>query len=122
MRGIIQLIPGDLTSLVVSDNLSIPPPTGRLVLIRVQCAAVNRMDLLQGEGDYPVPEGASPVIGVEVSGTVSTVGEDCEFGFKEGDPVMALLSGGGYAGICTYYLMTMMCCFDPILLYPIRVS
>lgn len=97
MRGIIQLIPGDLASLVVSDNLSIPCPYGREILIRVNCAALNRMDLLQGMGKYPVPEGASPVIGIEVSGTVSTVGDDCEFGFKEGDEVMALLTGGGYA-------------------------
>jgi putative PIG3 family NAD(P)H quinone oxidoreductase len=68
------------------------------VAIRVYATAVNRADLLQRRGLYPPPEGASPILGLECSGTVLKLGS----GVQEvavGDPVCALLSGGGYAEI-----------------------
>lgn len=79
----------------------IPEPRARELRIRVLTAGVNRMDLLQRMGKYPVPPGASEVIGVEVAGIVDAVGPNCEGSFKIGDRVMALLSGGGYAEYAT---------------------
>lgn len=64
--------------------------------IQVEAAGVNRPDLLQRAGLYPPPEGASPVLGLEVAGTVIEEGPGLTR-FAKGDRVMALLPGGGYA-------------------------
>jgi putative PIG3 family NAD(P)H quinone oxidoreductase len=66
------------------------------VLVDVVAAAVNRADLLQRQGHYPPPPGASDVLGLECSGVVSEVGEGVT-GWSVGDEVCALLAGGGYA-------------------------
>ncbi|MGW0192279.1 NAD(P)H-quinone oxidoreductase [Nonomuraea sp. NPDC003201] len=66
------------------------------VLIDVTASAVNRADVLQRQGFYAPPPGASPYPGLEVSGVVAEVGVDVEQ-FKPGDQVCALLAGGGYA-------------------------
>jgi putative PIG3 family NAD(P)H quinone oxidoreductase len=66
------------------------------VLVSVAAAGVNRADLLQREGHYPPPAGASAVLGLECSGTVAALGPGVS-GWAVGDAVCALLSGGGYA-------------------------
>lgn len=66
------------------------------LLVRVHATAVNRADLQQKEGLYPVPPDASPILGLEMAGTVEQIGKDVS-GWRVGDRVMALLSGGGYA-------------------------
>jgi putative PIG3 family NAD(P)H quinone oxidoreductase len=66
------------------------------VLVDVAATAVNRADLLQRQGHYPPPPGASHIIGLECSGTVAALGPGVT-GFDVGDRVCALLSGGGYA-------------------------
>lgn len=66
------------------------------VLIKVHTAGVNRADLLQAAGKYPPPPGASEIIGLEVSGTVAALGDGVS-GWAVGQPVCALLAGGGYA-------------------------
>jgi putative PIG3 family NAD(P)H quinone oxidoreductase len=66
------------------------------VIIDVAAAAVNRADLLQRQGAYPPPRGASEILGLECSGVVSEVGEGVTE-WSVGDEVCALLSGGGYA-------------------------
>jgi putative PIG3 family NAD(P)H quinone oxidoreductase len=66
------------------------------ILIRVRAAGVNRPDLLQREGRYPPPPGASTILGLEVAGEVAAVGEGV-VRWREGDRVAALLPGGGYA-------------------------
>ncbi len=66
------------------------------VLLDVVATAVNRADLLQRQGHYPPPPGASDVLGLECSGTVAALGDGVE-GLAVGDPVCALLAGGGYA-------------------------
>lgn len=72
------------------------------VLIRVTASGVNRPDVLQRTGNYPVPPGASDIPGLEVAGTI--VGGDAQAmaaaGFKAGDRVCALVAGGGYAELC----------------------
>jgi len=66
------------------------------VIVDVAATAVNRADLLQRQGFYPPPKGASAILGLECSGVVSEVGEGVT-GWSVGDEVCALLSGGGYA-------------------------
>lgn len=100
MRAVIQLTEGDPSTLSVTEDIPLPQTIYRGLLIRVQYAAMNRMDLLQSKGNYPLPKGASNIIGVEVSGTVAAVGDGCELGFVYGEPVAALLLGGGYAEFC----------------------
>jgi putative PIG3 family NAD(P)H quinone oxidoreductase len=66
------------------------------ILVAVAATAVNRADLLQRQGHYPPPPGASEIMGLECSGTVAALGEGVT-GFAVGDEVCALLAGGGYA-------------------------
>lgn len=66
------------------------------VIVRVHAAGVNRADLLQRAGKYPPPPGTSPIIGLEVSGVVESVGKNVTQ-WSVGDRVCALLAGGGYA-------------------------
>jgi putative PIG3 family NAD(P)H quinone oxidoreductase len=66
------------------------------VLVDVAATAVNRADLLQRQGFYPPPKGASEILGLECSGVISEVGEGVT-GWSVGDEVCALLAGGGYA-------------------------
>ena len=66
------------------------------VLISIKASAINRADLLQRSGNYPVPPGASPILGLECSGIVEEVGGQVK-NFIKGDEVCALLAGGGYA-------------------------
>lgn len=73
-----------------------PAPGAGEVLIAVTAAGVNRADLLQAAGKYPPPPGASDVLGLEVSGTIAGMGRDVS-GYALGQPVCALLAGGGYA-------------------------
>jgi NADPH2:quinone reductase len=69
------------------------------VLIRVQAAGINRPDVLQRQGSYPPPPGASPILGLEVAGEVVEVGPQAT-PWKIGDKVCALANGGGYAEYC----------------------
>ncbi len=73
-----------------------PHPGRDEVLIRVTAAGVNRADLLQRQGNYPPPSGASEILGMEVAGTIAGVGEGVDH-WAIGDRCVALLAGGGYA-------------------------
>jgi len=73
-----------------------PEPGPGQVRIRVAATAVNRADLLQRRGRYPVPKGASPILGLEAAGAIEAVGDGVD-GWTVGDPVCVLLEGGGYA-------------------------
>ncbi len=73
----------------------LPQPAPHEVLIKVTAAGVNGPDLLQRRGHYPPPEGASDLLGLEVSGVVAAAGQNARF--SEGDHVCALCHGGGYA-------------------------
>lgn len=78
------------------ENVANIAPANGEVLIKVHTAGINRADLLQAAGKYPPPPGASDVIGLEVSGTVEALGEGVSE-WSVGQPVCALLAGGGYA-------------------------
>ena len=76
-----------------------PVPAAGEVLIRVAAAGVNRPDVMQRRGNYPPPPGASDIPGLEVAGTVAALGDGVT-GWRVGDRVCALVSGGGYATMC----------------------
>ncbi len=78
----------------------IPAPADGEVLIRVAAAGVNRPDVLQRQGNYPAPPGASDILGLEVAGEIVELGANTA-GWSVGDRVTALLSGGGYAAYAT---------------------
>ena len=81
----------------------VPRPGPGEVLIRVAAAGVNRPDLLQRQGAYAPPPGASPIPGLELSGTIEALGapgNSATARFRVGDQVCALLAGGGYAEYC----------------------
>jgi putative PIG3 family NAD(P)H quinone oxidoreductase len=95
MKAITIPVPGDADALVL-DDVPAPEPGPTEVLVTVAAAGVNRADLMQRQGFYDPPPGASPYPGLEVSGTIAAVGDQVE-GWSVGDEVCALLSGGGYA-------------------------
>lgn len=95
MRAIMVREPGGPQNLEWTQ-VPDPVPGAGEVVIDVAASAVNRADLLQRQGHYPPPPGASEVIGLECSGTIAEVGEGVS-GWKVGDEVCALLAGGGYA-------------------------
>jgi NADPH:quinone reductase len=76
-----------------------PQPGPGEVLIKVHTAGVNRPDVLQRQGGYPPPPGASPILGLEVAGTIVAAG-DGSAPWPVGDEVCALVAGGGYAEYC----------------------
>src|ERR1700722_8522418 len=87
--------PGDETQLKLAE-VPDPSPGAQDLLIKVRCAALNRADLMQRQGMYPQPPGASEILGLECAGEVIEVGREVR-GWKVGDRAMALLPGGGYA-------------------------
>lgn len=95
MRAITITNPGPEGTLTLSD-ITRPEPKAGQVLIHVAYAGVNRADSLQKQGSYAPPEGASPLPGLEVSGTITALGDGVS-GWSLGEKVCALLSGGGYA-------------------------
>ena len=95
MRAVIASGSGGPEVLSVGE-LPDPVPGPGEVLLDVAATAVNRADTLQRRGMYPVPPGASEVIGLECSGRVAALGEGVS-GWNVGDEVCALLAGGGYA-------------------------
>jgi putative PIG3 family NAD(P)H quinone oxidoreductase len=95
MRAIIVREPGDESVLTLGDAPR--PVLGPADLrIRVRATAINRADLLQRQGLYPPPPGASDILGMECAGDVIELGPEAR-GFRPGERVMALLPGGGYA-------------------------
>lgn len=95
MKAVLIDKPGDETALRIGEA---EPPVLVAGALRIDVAAtaVNRADLLQRQGLYPPPPGASPILGLECAGVVSEVGAGVA-GWKPGDRAMALLPGGGYA-------------------------
>ncbi|XP_046925565.1 quinone oxidoreductase PIG3 isoform X3 [Lynx rufus] len=78
-----------------------PSPVESEVLLKVAASALNRADLLQRQGQYPPPPGASSILGLEASGHIAALGPACQGHWKIGDPVMVLLPGGGQAQYVT---------------------
>jgi NADPH:quinone reductase len=95
MRAVEIIAPGAPDVLKMASR-PVPAPKADEILIRVHAAGVNRPDVLQRKGMYPVPPGASDLPGLEVAGVVMARGSAADR-FREGTPVVALCNGGGYA-------------------------
>lgn len=95
MRAVVMREPGGPDVLEIGR---VPKPDcgEEELLVRIRATALNRADLMQREGNYPPPEGASPVLGLEMAGTVERAGRACPT-WSPGDRVCGLLPGGGYA-------------------------
>lgn len=93
-RRIVQVSDTDQRLSIVEEP--IPTPRADEVLLRVIGAGINRPDIMQRRGRYPAPPGASPVLGLEVSGEIIALGKDVKR-WKKGDLVCGLCNGGGYA-------------------------
>lgn len=98
MRAIAIDKPGGPEALVPVTK-AVPKPGRNDVLVRVVAAGVNRPDVLQRQGLYPLPPDASPLPGLEIAGEVVSTGAAVTR-WKTGDSVMALTHGGGYAEYC----------------------
>jgi NADPH2:quinone reductase len=98
MRAVEITKPGGPEVLKLADR-PIPAPRENEILIKVQAAGVNRPDVLQRTGNYPVPPDASDLPGLEVAGEVTAIGKKVA-PWKPGDKVCALVHGGGYAEYC----------------------
>ena len=95
MKAIIRTGDGGPEVLQLGDAPS-PKPTGTQILVDVHATALNRADTIQRRGGYPPPPGESEILGLEIAGTVSAMGDAVE-GVAEGDRVFGLVGGGGYA-------------------------
>src|ERR1700736_326473 len=91
--------PGGGPEVMRLAEMAIPEPGPRDVLIDVEFAGVNRPDLMQRAGKYPPPPGASPILGLEVSGQIVACGAEV-IEWSVGDAVCALTPGAGYADYC----------------------
>lgn len=96
MMRIIEIRRPGPPEVLVPAERPVPRPGPDEVLIRVTAAGLNRADVLQRLGGYPVPDGAPDYPGLEVSGTIAAIGAGVSE-FSVGQPVCALLQGGGYA-------------------------
>src|SRR5262249_47631475 len=85
--------------MLVPERRPVPQPGEREVLVKVAAAGVNRPDVMQRQGLYPPPKGATDIPGLEIAGEIAALGAGVER-WKLGDKVMALVVGGGYAEYC----------------------
>ncbi len=88
------------TDVLRIEDVEMPRPGNGEVLIRVAAAGVNRADLLQRQGYYPPPPGASEILGMEIAGEIVAYGSGADERWRIGDKVCALVPGGGYAEYC----------------------
>ena len=95
MRAVTIREPGG-PEVLEQGETAVPTPGPKQVLVKVTAAGVNGPDLLQRRGHYPPPPGASPLLGLEISGEVVATGPDCPR-WTVGDRLCALTNGGGYA-------------------------
>ncbi|MCP5464444.1 MAG: alcohol dehydrogenase catalytic domain-containing protein, partial [Deltaproteobacteria bacterium] len=95
MKAVLQNNPGNRETLFIGDAQK-PSVKDNEVLVRVKATALNRMDIIQREGRYPLPDDASSILGVDMAGVVEDFGSSVT-NWKKGDEVFGLLQGGGYA-------------------------
>jgi NADPH2:quinone reductase len=98
MTAIVIRAPGG-PEMLVSEQRPVPQPAEGEVLVKVAAAGVNRPDVMQRQGNYPPPKGATDIPGLEIAGEVAALGPGVTR-WKIGDQVMALVVGGGYAEYC----------------------
>lgn len=102
-------LPAEMTAIEITEpggpdvlvpvTRPVPEPGEGEVLIRVAAAGVNRPDVMQRQGSYPPPPGASDIPGLEIAGTIVAIGKAVSE-WQQGDQICALVTGGGYAEYC----------------------
>ncbi|TCB52561.1 NAD(P)H-quinone oxidoreductase [Acinetobacter sp. ANC 4779] len=98
MQQVIITEPGGVDKLAY-ETVELPIAKADEVLVKVHAFGINRPDILQRQGLYPMPKGVTPVLGLEVAGIVEAIGSNVTK-FKVGDKVCGLTNGGGYAEYC----------------------
>lgn len=88
---------GPSSSLYISSDVPIPEVADDEVLIKIKAFALNRMDIIQRDGNYPLPPGTSSILGVEFAGLVHKVSSKADCRFNVGERVYGLVAGGCYA-------------------------
>lgn len=101
MKAIQVQNPGKNSSLAI-EEVPTPTPGPNELLIKIKASALNRADLLQRTGNYPPPEDASDILGLEMAGIIEKTGNEVEQ-WEAGNRVFGLLAGGGYAEYCTLH-------------------
>ncbi len=101
MKALLVDKTGDEPVMVTGDHQK-PVAGDSDLLVKIEATALNRADLLQKAGKYDPPKGESPILGLEMAGTVESVGNKVAM-YKPGDRVFGLLGGGGYAQYCTIH-------------------
>lgn len=101
MKAVIIKSFGGAEQLMIGDWLT-PEPSDHEILVRVKATALNRADTLQRKGGYAPPKGASPILGLEMAGEITAIGNKVTK-WKIGDRVCGLLAGGGYAEYVTIH-------------------
>ncbi|KAJ2511928.1 hypothetical protein H4217_007142 [Coemansia sp. RSA 1939] len=99
MKAVLVKQPGGVDQLCIGETER-PEPKANELLVKIHSFALNRMDIIQREGRYPVPPQASPILGVEMAGVVVETGLEAKR-FKVGDKVFGLMYGGAYAQYAT---------------------
>jgi NADPH:quinone reductase len=84
---------------ISTGEIDVPIPAASQALVRVHAAGINHADIYQRKAEYPVPPGASPILGLEIAGEIVSTGSGFRR-FSVGDRVMALVPGGAYAEYC----------------------
>ena len=106
MKAILQTEFGGADTLHIGETETPQPGEGQ-ILIKVAATTVNRADCVQRQGNYHQPPGDSPVLGLEVAGTVDALGPGVS-GLEVGERVMSLVGGGGYAEYAVAYASHVM--------------
>lgn len=99
MRAVVVAEPGGPEQLQIVER-PVPVPDAEELLVKVRATSVNRADIMQRQGNYPPPEGASDVLGLEMAGEVVETGSAVR-NWQPGDRLAALLASGGYAEYAT---------------------
>ena len=99
MRAVVVAEPGGPGQLQIVER-PVPVPDAEELLVKVRATSVNRADIMQRQGNYPPPEGASDVLGLEMAGEVVETGSAVR-NWQPGDRLAALLASGGYAEYAT---------------------
>jgi NADPH:quinone reductase-like Zn-dependent oxidoreductase len=101
MKAVIIDEPGNASGLRIGE-VPDPVPAPNELLVRVAYTALNRADIVQREGHYPPPPGASDILGLEIAGEVIATGKDVSH-HKVGDKVFGLVPGGAYAELAVIH-------------------
>ena len=95
MKAILVKEPGGTDKLKLGESEK-PMVNENEILVKVKAAGINRADIMQRQGKYPPPKGASNILGLEIAGKVIEIGNNV-FRWKKGDKIFGLIPGGGYA-------------------------